>query len=421
MVARLQLLDRTEYDQDLDKLLQLVARAQLSTPPSSITARYQEGSRTGETDAYALIVDNISTVASTDQYDMCNFDLSTLHGDHAVNVKEVTLDRVKVRERLANNLFSGSILALDEAISDLTPVLVGLRSHFVHLRERSFEFTEAGYFQPIFTLFLERVATRIGRATDHKPGAAYPLSMDVEVVQEDGSVKTVTVAGKSDIAKITSVDLEGYDVIEFLVELKVPFGALFGAVSDAAQDQLVAQLLGLWECSSGRIVSVGVLTDLFALRLGISCVDAKRDFVVTTAVVEVEDYLLHLLLLFCADCDNRDLVRTDDTAAIACADASLQNSTGWRTGDRDERQRPNAASAEDTTAVSVEDKNASMGQATATVSGTGNPPAPSPRERFPTTSTTEWSCDAEQDLQRWYAHRYGTLVLSKENLQNRRW
>eukprot|EP01033_Poteriospumella_lacustris_P001823 gene1824-1323_t len=128
-----------EYDNDLDKLLDLIEKAALPEPKASIIEQYCEGRCIRDSEAYALTVEHLSTVASKGQ-----------------------LNNDRLRTFLADRLFNGSIDALDQSLAQLTPVLSKLRSHFIYLREKAFYYTEASYFQPLYTLFLERVASRIG-------------------------------------------------------------------------------------------------------------------------------------------------------------------------------------------------------------------------------------------------------------------
>ena len=103
-MSRLQLLDKMEYDNDLDKLLDLIEKAALAEPKASIIEQYREGRRIRDSEAYALTVEHLSTVASKGRYDMSNFDISSLHGAHKVSVTVVRLNNDRLRTFLADRL-----------------------------------------------------------------------------------------------------------------------------------------------------------------------------------------------------------------------------------------------------------------------------------------------------------------------------
>lgn len=415
-VSRLQLLDRTEYDNDLDKLLDLINKSNLADPKSSIIERYREGKkRVRDSHEYTLTVEILSSIASKGCYDMSSFDISSLHGSHKVSVAVVRLNNSKLRTFIADQLFNGSISELDECLAYLTSVLNKLRSHFIYLREKDFGYTEPGYFQPLYTLFLERVASRIGRSTSNKPGSAFPLSMDAEVELHNGNVEIVTITGKTDIVKVPSLDDVEFDSVEFLLELKPPFGSLYHATSDGPKGQLVSQLLGLWEMSSkNRVVAMGGLSDIFALMICFAYSGSKRAFNMTKSVVDAEDYLLHLMLLFCSDQDVRVLVETEGDAAPV-----IQEDPNDETPPKSSDQEPDAGSGRRRL------RSSSRGATGTTASVLSRHMVTSGSSGTPTKSKKVFSAeeydachDGEIELQKWYARHNGLLSLNQENIDH---
>ncbi len=413
-VSRLQLLDRTEYDEDLEKLLDLIVKADLPEPKSSIIEKYREGRRVRDSDVYTLTVENLSTVASKRCYDMSNFDISSLHGAHKVSVTVVRLNNEKLRTFLADRLFNGSVDELDQSLVDLTPVLNKLRSHFIYLREKDFGYTEPGFFQPLYTLFLERVASRIGRSTCNKTGSAFPLSVDAEVAQDNGNIDTVTITGKTDIVKIPAFEDDDYDVIEFLMELKPPFGALFHATSDGAKGQLVSQLLGLWEMSSeNRTATLGGLSDIFALMIFFAYSDRRRVFNMTKSVASAQEYLLHLMLLFCSDHDIRELIEIEgDTAPVLHEGPNEENPS------KSSDQEPDAGNDGRKLRSSSRGATGVASVLSMRAVNTGTSAAPTKSKKVFSAEEYEASCEGESELQKWYARHNGLLSLSKENIDN---
>jgi hypothetical protein len=369
-VYRLRLLRQRTYIHDLDRLLALIELADLPEPNDSILESYRRGRRVRDSDVYALAVDQLSTIASKQNYDMSNFDISSLHGEYKASVNIVTFNNDRLRAFVAERVFHSSVDELQLALNELTLVLTKLRSHFIYLREEDFQYTEPGYFQPLFTMFLERLACRMGRSTCSKPGSAFPLAMEVDVALDNGTIETVSVVGKTDIVKVPTVDADSFDSVEFLLELKAPFASLYQATSDGPKGQLVSQLLGLWEMSGvHRVVSMGGLSDLFALMVCFAHVDRKREFHMTKAVVDAEDYVLHLMLLFCSDQDVRHLVNAEGGVASSVVpheDASDETSRNWKRAYTDEDY--------------------------------------------------EACWKGERDLQEWYARHYGLLPLNEGNI-----
>ncbi len=82
----------------------------------------------------------------------------------------------------------------------------------------------------------------------------------------------------------------------------------------------MSQLLGLWEMSSdNRVVLMGGLSDIFAMIVCFAYSDRRREFNMTKSVVDAEEYLLHLMLLFCSDQDVRELVEAEGDTAVPIA------------------------------------------------------------------------------------------------------
>ena len=411
-MARLLLLDRSEYEDDLSRLLDLVEQARLPGIKSCILSHYRLGKRVRDSDAYALTIDNLSTVATKDHYDMSTFDLSMLHGSSKLKVEVVKLNRKKLTTFLSQELFNNSIGALQMCLEQLIPVVVSVRKHFIFLREKKFGYTEPGYFQPIFTLLLEMVARKINKSTCNKTGAAFPFSIEVDVETDSGNEETVTVTGKSDIVKVETLECDSFDAIQFLVELKVPFGTLFHATSDGPKGQLLCQLLALWEMSEGnRVGAIGALTDLFAVFICGSYSEDKRQFYITQSVVDAEDYILHLLLLFCTDCDLRDLSDNNDPAQLGVkrhrrddTNAGDSNNTGaGKNGGPILRSASQAASKPSRTVNTTKPSGSSNSKAS---------------KRCTYADDCAVSCAAEGELQKWYAQHNGFVYLNKENLSN---
>lgn len=414
-MSRLQLLDKMEYDNDLDKLLDLIEKAALPEPKASIIEQYREGRRIRDSEAYALTVEHLSTVASKGQYDMSNFDISSLHGAHKVSVTVVRLNNDRLRTFLADRLFNGSIDALDQSLAQLTPVLSKLRSHFIYLREKAFGYTEASYFQPLYTLFLERVASCIGRSTCNTLGSEFPLSMEADVVLDNGNIDTVIISGKTDIVKVPTFDIEDYDDIEFLMELKPPFGALYHATSDGPKGQLVSQLLGLWLSSSAnRRVVLGGLSDIFALVICFASADSMREFCRTKSVVSEPEYLLHLMLLFCPDCDIRRLIVTK-RASVPNLSEGPDKKNPSKSFDRDPDaghggRKLRSSSRGATGVASVHSMRAGNSGGTSGAATKSKTVCHSVEEEY------DAAREGEIELQNWYARHHGLLSLNKENL-----
>ena len=414
-MSRLRLLDRTQYDEDLEKLLDLIKKAHLPKPKSSIIDRYLEERRVRDSDAHALTVEQLSTVASTSCYDMSNFDIRSLHGDHKVSLLVVRLNKEKLRTFIADQLFNGSVDGLNDSLADLTPVLNKLRNLFIFLRKKSFGYTEPGFFQPVYTLFLERVASRIHRSTCNKTGSAFPLSVvNAAVVQDSGDIETVTITGKTDIVKIPAIGDDTYDVIEFLMELKLPFGALYHATSDGAKGQLVSQLLGLWEMSSkNRTATLGGLSDIFALVICFAYSDRKRDFKMTKSVTSAQEYLLHLMLLFCSDRDIRELIEIEgDTAQV------LHEGTNEENPSKSSDQEPGAGNDGRKLRSSSRGATGVRSALSKRAVNTGTSTAPTKSKKVFSAEEYEAACEGEIELQKWYARHNGLLSLSKENIDN---
>ena len=405
MKCRLQLLDRTEYDENLEILLDLIVKADLPEPKSSIIEKYCEGRRVRDSDAYTLTVENLSTVVSKGCYDMSNFDISSLHGAHKVSVTVVRLNNEKLRTFIAR-LFNGFIDELEQSLADLTPVLSKLRSHFIYLREKDFGYTEPGFFQPLYTLFLERVASRIGRSTCNKTGA--------EVALDNGNIDTVTITGKTDIVKIPAFEDDDYDAIEFLTELKPPFGALYHATSDGAKGQLVSQLLGLWEMSSeNRTATLGGLSDIFALMICFAYSDRRRVFNMTKSVASAQEYLLHLMLLFCSDHDIRELIEIEgDTAPVLHEGPNEENPS------KSSDQEPDAGNDGRKLRSSSRGATGVVSVLSMRAVNTGTSAAPTKSKKVFSAEEYEASCEGESELQKWYARHNGLLSLSTENIDN---
>ena len=163
-----------EYCDDLGLLLDIIEGACLPVPKDSVIYQYRKGRRIRDSNAYALTVDNLSTIASKGCYDMSSFDISSLHGDSKVAVTVVKLEDRKLRNTVADKLFGGSVYALRRAMIGLVQTLNQLRSHFIFLRERNFGYTEPGYFQPIFTLFLDGTKTKVVSWPDFFASASEP-------------------------------------------------------------------------------------------------------------------------------------------------------------------------------------------------------------------------------------------------------
>lgn len=433
--TKLRLLNRKEYlnEKTLDKLLSLIDLANLPLPGKALLDNYRHGRRKKDSEGFTL--DNASTVASKSSYDMSNFDLSLLAGDSKVDITLLTLDNDKIRAYLANHVY-GSLEALEQVLIDLSPILSKLRSHFIHLKENEFAYTEPSYFQPIYTMFLEHVANRIQQPSFNDMGGQFPLSFDADVFinVKDEETASVTVTGKTDIVKVLqdnkkSEDEQNYDFIQFLLELKSPFASLFHCSSDLAKNQLICQLIGLWEMSKNRFLSMGALTDLFAIMLCFSYPENKKHYLMTKSVVDEESYLLHFLLLFCGDVDIRTLITNEsDTTTENISRPNLDDGNHHKNGgfdyhhDREPDNGDGGGGASNSRGTALKLRNRTVGSSSTNNNGGRSALSNSTKKGYANTISThekrEACCEDESQLQKWFSNHRGFVPLDKENLLN---
>lgn len=234
------------------------------------------------------------------------------------------------------------------------------------------------------------------------------------MAQDNGNFDTVTITGKTDIVKIPAFEDDDYDVIEFMMELQLPFGALYHATSDGPKGQLVSQLLGLWEMSSeNRTATLGGLSDIFALMICFAHSDRRRVFNMTKSVTSAEEYFLHLLLLFCPDHDIRELMEIEGNTGPVLIEGPNEEDPS-----KPFKQEPDAGND------GRKLRSLSRG-ATGVVSvlsmravNTGTSAAPTKSKKVFSAEQYEASCEGESELQKWYARHNGLLSLNKENIDN---
>ena len=457
-ISRLLLLDRSAYEDDLDELLKLIAGANLSAPSRKLIAEYREERRLRENDMNGQTVDNQSTIASKGAYDMSNFDITSLHSAHKFSVKVVQIDLGKLKRFLAARLFGGRLDELELCLIELVAILNLLRSHFVYLNEKKFGYTEPGYFQPIYTLFLERLSSRIGRSPHNKTGAALPLEFDADVQLDGGDIESVSISGKTDIVKMNFEEDDTYDGVEFFVELKPPFSSLYHATSDGPKGQLLCELRGLFNMSSEERRTVGGgLSDLFAIILCFGYSVSKPEYLMTKSVVDSDEYICHLMLLFCySDDGNGDLFTeqfelpalpiedknpTDPNLGAgggggrvlrssSRAGASARSALNRRTNNSSTSQ---PAPAKDKKVLSAKEfevsarKGVGVHCALSRRSGNRSAPTPAPiqvKKVLPAAEELEESFKAESELQKWYARHNKLIMLCSENVslsQHNQW
>jgi hypothetical protein len=244
-------------------------------------------------------------------------------------------------------------LDLKKFITDQSEVLQELRKLFynccfVRTSERNEQqfslkqkhINELTFFQPIFQSFLENFAT--GLSLSDEIVGAQSIVLDARIADE------LHLVGFTDLMIFEHTANTNASAVDChsIVELKSPFGDLYRSGSAAAKDQLCGELTAVanlkldmkkemvttkqenlfgeedsisnkknrFDCVQSNVFStlnkkieetsfviVGALTDLFCLNIMFCIQDnsnSKLKCYITSHILDAEDYLLHLILLF---------------------------------------------------------------------------------------------------------------------------
>jgi hypothetical protein len=122
-------------------------------------------------------------------------------------------------------------------------------------------------------------------------------------VKEEDEVEPLEIdlTGKPDIYVYDGEALD-IDNVKFQIELKGPFGVLFHSMGDKAKNQLICELMGQRDMlGDSPEECFGVLTDLFRIALGFNFHHNPTQFYLCQSVIDMDEYLNYLALMFCAD------------------------------------------------------------------------------------------------------------------------
>jgi hypothetical protein len=406
VTARSQLSTLKNYRHNLNNLLPILKAANLPDLDESILMCYR-GRRTQRSDQFVELTGLPSTIASRNQYNMSNFDLSSLVGDSRVNVEFVQLDSNCVKEYVIATLFNDDEDQYQGFINEMKDILCQLRCMFEYLRTEEYILHELTFYQPIFTMFLERFRDRLANPWQHSNGSTLIYSLTVEV-QDENEVEPheVQLTGKPDIF-VHSGDFL-IENVKFQVELKPPFSALYHSAGDLEKTQLICELMGhrdmLQDVPDGCF---GVLTDFFRILLGFNFHQNPEHFYICQSVVDADNYLNFFALMFCAD-------YMEQKTILALADISSQPKHDRRKKDPDPKKRRLLSTCSSKRLAGRQiskTKNTTAKQTSKQTSGQRGKPVCYFGPEFDEIE------DANRALEQWYAEHFNQLHLTSESLR----
>ncbi len=404
--ARQKLIWLDEYRHSLDTLLDIITTANLPAVSDAALAGYR-GVRTRQSDAFQILMEQQSTIASQNHHNMSNFELSCLDGESRVDVKLIQLDSSRVRDYVIEMLFSNVEEQYQIFINEMKGSLDKLRRMFQYINQRRVNINESSFFQPIITMFLERFRDGLGNHWSHANGSNRPYKLNVHVKEEDEvEPREIELTGKPDIYFYDGEVLEIKNE-KFQVELKGPFGVLFHSLGDKAKNQLICELMGQRDMLGDSTEECfGVLTDLFRIALGFNFHHNPKQFYLCQSVIDMDDYLNYLALMFCADNMKEKTVKK-----------FASDSSGPKTNRR-KRKDPDSKK----NAYVYNTRSKARGRQTSatnqTIKATRNKQTSGKKKKLVCYFGSELEDieAADRALELWYAEHFNQLCLTSENL-----
>jgi hypothetical protein len=109
--------------------------------------------------------------------------MSKLSEANRIQIKVLTLNIDKAREKI--KALIGKEINYDVFLLETRSVLMKLRKLFYYFKDQVTAFTEAAYFQPLFTMFVDSIILKLNLNLPTDAGSSLPLRVPISVKATD--------------------------------------------------------------------------------------------------------------------------------------------------------------------------------------------------------------------------------------------
>ena len=212
-------------------------------------------------------------------------------------------DLVALKTKSTQICFGDDITKFESFLRTTSDKLRLLRDAFYHIDSTEFRrFFYEHDFQPIFACFLRDMIDNLQEGDWKSRNAQVCPVNDVMLIKTLSD--NVKYRGHTDIATFPTNSQHDVRNFENIFEVKVPFSSLrCNKGGYAEKDQLLIQLAGVAAMkTSQRQIQGGALTDSFSLHIAFRVPSDRRSpakYYISNRVIDPEEFVLYLLLLFC--------------------------------------------------------------------------------------------------------------------------
>ncbi len=302
---------------------------------------YKSGSKARTTDQLFDVASRQSSLPKSlpggvwdgGQLEASNFRSSyTTDTSSAFHLRRVNLVFDKVTTIIRETLFGGNSKMMEEQ-SQSHQNLLSLIRRLVYWKFRlsGHALNEQGEIQPLLQRFIMKVLADVGYAEVRVvPAQRIPLSCKLEMRKsrtstqkrlvdvngftdlmisgkfEKSSVSTSSSSSSSDKAVSVPSTTEILSSLKVIVEVKTAFGPLFHRDPSQPKDQLLLELLMIEEEMKG-LPSLGLLSDLFCISLGVKEKKNANQFLISPRYFEANEFVQIIYLVIALSVKKRKI------------------------------------------------------------------------------------------------------------------